>query len=685
MKISQSWLRDYVDFDLPVPELVDRLTMIGLVPEETQTLPSGDVVLDLETYANRPDTLGHRGVAREVATMLGLALKEPVWPLVEDAVRTAELADVEVLDEDLCPRYCGLIVRGVKIGPSPDWLRARIEAAGLRPINNVVDATNYVLFGTGQPIHAFDLAKVGGGRVLVRRAKKGETIRTLEGRDVTLGPEMLVIADEKKPMAIAGVMGGEESGITDRTADIFIESACFDPVSIRGTRKALEMLTDASYRFERGVDVSFAPQAAVMTASLLCGFGGKVTRELIDIYPRPRKPKEIVLRRRRVADLLGVEVGEIFISRTLASLGFDPKLRQPGVWRVQVPSFRVDIEREADLIEEIARFYGYDNIPVVVPALEVLEPLPTEKDRMRRLEERLFHFGFDEVINQSFADPAAEAVLGTGHCPIEIRNPISSKAAVLRTTLLGGLLENTAWNRNRGTDGVHIFETGNTYRWDGEECTVEELALGLASTGPLGPHHWGGKPRMADLFHLKGAVESALSALRYDPLVFVEEAHAFFDDDLSLAVLYKGNGVGRLGRVREKILEFYGLKGPVFAAVVGLQALLEKQPRPFEYVPLPKFPAVVRDLSFLVDRTVPYREIEQAVAKLGVAFLEEFGVVDHYAGPNIPKDRKSLSLRFTYRDPKGTLTAEDVDRAEQKIVKALTAAFMIQLREGGPA
>jgi phenylalanyl-tRNA synthetase beta chain len=403
-----------------------------------------------------------------------------------------------------------------------------------------------------------------------------------------------------------------------------------------------------------------------------------------DIHPRLRKAKEIVLRRKRVADLLGVEIGEEFIGRTLEALGFELRGRQEGVWRVRVPFFRVDIEREADLIEEIARFYGYDKIPSVVPDVAVLEPVASDGERLRKLGERLFHYGFDEVINPSFADPAAEAVLATGRRAVEIRNPISVKASSLRTTLLGGLLENAAWNRNRGLDGVHIFEVGNVYSWN-EDCTVEDLTLCLLSTGPLGPASWAAKPRPADLFHLKGAVESALGALRYDPILFVEAGHPFFDDDAALVLRYKGDAVGRMGRVRESVLGISGVRGPVFAAEIDLGVLFGKQPRPFEYVPLPKFPAVVRDLSFLVERTVPYREIKAAIEKLGVAHLEEFGVVDHYAGDSIPRDRKSLSLRFTYRDSKATLTTEDVDKAEQKIVKALAAAFKIQLREGGPA
>ena len=322
--------------------------------------------------------------------------------------------------------------------------------------------------------------------------------------------------------------------------------------------------------------------------------------------------------------------------------------------------------------------------PLDRPRLAVVEPVPSERERLRKINERLFHYGFDEVINQSFADLGAEAALGTGKRPVELRNPISIKASALRTTLLGGLLDNAAWNRNRGMEGVHIFEIGNIYSWI-EDAAVEDLTLGLISTGPLGAASWAAKPRPADVFHLKGAVESALGALRYDPIQFVEEPHPFFDDDLALAVLYKGKAVGRMGRVREAILALPGVRGPVFAAEIDLGVLFGKQPRPFEYVPLPKFPAVVRDLSFLVDRRVPYREIKAVLEKLGVVHLEEFGVVDHYAGDSIPKDRKSLSLRFTYRDTKATLTTEDADKAEQKIVKALAAAFKIQLREGGPA
>ena len=312
MKISLDWIREFVSVDLPRQELLDRLTMIGLVADTVEER-GGDVILDLETYANRPDTLGHLGVAREIGAMLGLPLQEKSWPIDELPQATTDIADVQILNEGLCPRYCGLVVRNVPVGPSPDGLRRRIEAMGLRPINNVVDVSNYVLFATAQPIHTFDFGKIGGGRIVVRKAKRGETLKDLDARTLELATDMLVIADESRPVALAGIIGGEASGITGATRDVFIESAYFDPVGIRKTAKKLGLSTDASYRFERGADIGFAPRAALMAASLLTQMGGKASRGLIDVYPKPHNPKSVRLRLRRIAELLGAPPGSVSV------------------------------------------------------------------------------------------------------------------------------------------------------------------------------------------------------------------------------------------------------------------------------------------------------------------------------------------------------------------------------------
>jgi phenylalanyl-tRNA synthetase beta chain len=682
MKISLDWLNEYVKVDLPLPDLLERLTMIGLVAEKTEGI-GGDRVVEVETYANRPDTLGHLGIAREVAAMTGARLLERKWPVVELSDRTAALTDVQVLDETSCPRYCGLLVRGVGVGPSPDWLRTKIEAMGLRTVNNVVDVTNYVLFATGQPIHAFDFRKLAGGRIVVRRAMKGEKLTSLDGGVIELTPEMLVIADEEKPVALAGVMGGEETGVTDATVDVFVESACFDPVSVRLTAKKVGLSTDASYRFERGTDIAFPPEAARMAASLLGKFGGKASRGLIDVYPKPRKPKSVVLRHRRIFDLLGVEVPEDFVPRLLADLGFRVEESQKGTWIAEVPSFRVDIEREADLIEEVARFYGYDRIPSEPIPLRSFEPPPNRKrERVQKLRQVLLHHGFDEVINFSFSDPEKEAALRSGREPVALLNPLSARSATMRTTLMMGLLENAARNLNRGLEGVHIFEAGGIYFRD-DEAYCEELSLGLLATGRLGSPHWQSRPEATDFFVLKGAIEAVMAALRYEPFSFKEADHPFFEPGEALALVYKGEKVGSLGVLRKALRDLYSVEGTVYAAEIDLGCLMEKQPKPFVFAPVPKFPGAVRDLSFFVDRKLSWRDVQQVLSRLSVPILEGFELTDRFSGPSVPPDKISLSVRFRYRSAQRTLLAEEVDKAQQEVVGHLRSALNATLREGG--
>ena len=682
MKISIKWLKEYLDSDLPVGDVIDRLNAIGLMVEGLEE-KDGDHILNVETYSNRPDTLGHLGMARELAAALERPLKKRAWPLVEGGEKTSDAADVQILDSDLCPRYCGLVVRDIPVGPSPDWLRQRIQAMGLNPINNVVDISNYVLFSTSHPIHAFDLAKLRDRTVIIRRAQKGERILTLDGRDVELKTDMLVIADSQKPVALAGIIGGEESAVSDATRDVFIESACFDPVSVRKTRKQLGIDTDASYRFERSADVSFPPQAALMAASLLCQMGGKATTGILDVYPEPRKNREIILRHRRIAELLGIEIEGAFVENLFSRLEFPIEPKGNGVWRLKVPFHRVDIEREADVIEEIARFYGYDRIPAELAPLKVIEAAPDkERDKIRKLREVLFHQGFDEILSFSFTDAEREKEFRSGRTPITLRNPVSTKASLLRTTLLGGLLETTAWNRNRGLEGVHVFEAGNIYFGEGDNA-VEKMSLAFSTTGRIGRLHWQGKAENGDFFHLKGTCEMMMAQLRCEPFVFGPADHPFFEPQNTLALSFKSEAVGHLGLVRKSLLEAFSLKDKIYAAEIDLALLLSKQPKPFVYAPVVKFPSVVRDLSFLVDRSVSYQDILRAIDKSSLPYLEDVGPVDLYSGPSLGGDRISLTLRFAYRHPQRTLTADEVDKLDQKIIGLLTAAFKIQMRQGG--
>ena len=682
MRISLNWLKDYVELDLSLPVLIEKLNMIGLMVEDWEEKGS-DVILDIETYANRPDTLGHLGVARELAAALELGIKEQKWPLTEIEQKTSDLADVRIWDVDLCPRYSGMVIKGIQVGPSPEWLRKRIEAVGLKPINNVVDVTNYVLFATAHPIHAFDLAKISGRKIIIRKAKDAEVLRSLEGNDISLSPEMLVIADEKKPIALAGIIGGEESSVKEGTQDVFIESACFDPVSIRKTSKKTGISTDASYRFERGADISFPPQAALIAASLLTQLGGKASKGIADVYPEPRKEKTVVLRHHRISDLLGLEIDEEFAVRTLASLGFQAEVQQRGLWQVKIPQFRVDVEREADLIEEIARFYGYDKIPASLPPLRVLElPVDQKRERINKFRQLLFHNGFDEVLNYSFSDPEKEARLQTGQKAIEIRNPVSSKASLLRTTLLGGLLENIVWNKNRGAEGIHLFEIGNVYFWQ-NETNREQLTLALATTGLVGPVQWHRKSEDTDFFRIKGALESLMTYSRYEPFSFREEDHAFFEQEYSLAMIFKEEMVGYCGLLKKNLLDSYSLKEPVWAAELNLALLFEKQPYSFEFIPVDRFPSITRDVSFIAGRSVLYQDIKEVVEKLAVPYLMEFDPHDRFSGSSIPNGKISLSFRFVFRHPQRTLLAKEVDTLLEKVINALVTKFKFQLREGG--
>ncbi|MBM3297234.1 MAG: phenylalanine--tRNA ligase subunit beta [Candidatus Aminicenantes bacterium] len=681
MKISLEWLREFVETGLSPSELRDRLTMIGLVAESAEER-DGDVVLDVETYANRPDTLGHLGMAREIAAMLGVPLKTPAPSLSELEEKTAEAADVQVPDEALCPRYCGLVVRDVRVGPSPEWLRRRVSAMGLNPVNNVVDVSNFVLFATAQPVHFFDLEKLAGGKVIVRRARKGERLLSLDGRDLALEPDMLVIADEARPVALAGVIGGAETAVGDSTRHVFIESAHFNPVSVRKTSKALGLQTDASYRFERETDVSFPPQAARLAASLLAEFGGRPTREMVDLYPKPRKSRECRLRQKRIAELLGVAVDADFIQSLLAALGFELRAQPRQSWLVRVPSFRVDIEREADLVEEIARFYGYDRIPSALPPLKAVERAAPEDHRPEWVRQVLLQQGFDEVLTYSFVDPERQRAAGSERRPLEIRNPVSSRASQLRTTMVGGLLETISWNLNRGLEGLQVFESGRVYFRE-EETHREQAALGLAAVGRRGGGHWMARPEETGFFHVKGAVEAVMSRLRCKPYRFDHAEHSLFEDGRALRLQYKGDAVGRLGRLRRGLLEAYDLRDDVFYAELELDALLGKTPKPFQFSPVPRFPGVVRDLAFLVGEATSFQEIKDEVEKLALPNLEGFQLVDRFAGASLPAGRVSLAFRFQFRSPGATLQSAEVDKLQERIVGHLRTALKMELREGG--
>jgi phenylalanyl-tRNA synthetase beta chain len=680
MKVSINWLRELVELDCTNEEIIEKLNNVGLMVEDI-TKEENDLILDIETYPNRPDTLGHIGIARELSVCFKKPLKELDFPINWINEPVENFVEITIKDEELCPRYVGMVVRNIKIGESPDWLRKRLEHLGFRPINNVVDITNYVLLLTGHPIHAFDLERIEGRKVFIRKALPGEKILTLEEKIEALSPEMLVIADSKKPIAIAGVIGGEESGIKNETKNILIESAYFDPISIRKTSKKLGLITEASYRFERGADIESPPRAAHIAVSLLSSLGGKVAKGMIDEYPNPRKQKSIVFRIKRAENIIGISLEKNFIEEIFNYLGCEINKTNPNVWQIQIPSHRIDLEREIDLIEEIARFYGYEKIPSQLPLLKITEnPFNAKRERIDQIRRLLTSFGFDEVINYSFTDPEKDNLFKNEKNPVRLRNPITVLSSQMRTSLLGGLLQNIIWNFNRGAEGINIFEIGKVYEWMNEE-PKEQLSLAIAGTGIFRGRHWKEGEKQTDFFILKGTVEALLEKLKFLPFSFEKENCDYFEDELSLSINVKGEKIGYIGLIKGNIRETFEIEEEVYAAEINLESLLNKSLPPVKFKAFSKFPSIIRDLSFTIDKKIPYKEIEKEIEKIAPPILKKFELYDYYKGSSIPPDKVSMTIRFIYSHAGKTLSAEEVQVVHNRILEDLGSKFNIKLRE----
>lgn len=682
MKISTDWLRDFLEFDLSPGQLMDTLNGIGLNVEDWEEAAEG-LILELNPPANRPDILGHMGVARELGAKLDLPLKEMDWRCSDGAEAVQEVLDVQVWEEDLCPRYSGKAVKGVTIGPSEDWLQERLKSLGQNPVNNVVDAANYVLFATGHPLHTFDMDKIGGAKIVVRKAKRGESLIAIDGSELPLEADALVIADETSPLALAGILGGRSSAVSEETSNVFIESAYFNPLSILRTAKTYNLHTEASLRFEKGVDLSFTPQAAQMAAALICRNGGTAYRGMLDVFPKPGKPRTLIFRRRRIQEMLGMEVAADYVEKNLKKLGFSAERQQPDVWQIEVPPFRQDIEKEADLVEEIGRIFGYDRIPCrMAPVTSFSAPPDPEEERSEELRNILFHHGFDEIVSCGLVEPEGQTLFGASPKSISLLNPISSKLSQLRASILPELLNVTAWNMNRGSEGVHIFEIGAVH-FQEDDVFEERRALGLVSSGLLGHPHWQEKQRRTDLYFIKGACETIISQMGFGAVSFPPSLQKGCDDDGALSIKLKGEKIGYIGRLNGNVLDFYSLKDPVWAAEIDLNCLFKKQPERVEFLPVTKYPSIQRDVSFVGDIDISYHDVSEALEKLGLSFLESFTLVSRFVGKPVPINKVSLSFRFVFRHPGKTLLAEEVEGYLKTIIDKLNSQFKFELREGG--
>src|SRR5437016_15918 len=687
MLISHNWLRELTDTKLDPQEVRERLTNVGLAVDAVEER-DGDYVLDVEVPSNRGDCLSHVGIARELAVIEESTVETPKSKIQSANGRTSDFASVEIRDPDLCPRYAARIVRNVKIAPSPEWLRKRLEVLGQRPINNVADTTNYVLHELGQPLHAFDLAKLTENRIVVRRAERHETITTLDGIERSLDKEMLVIADAKRPVAVAGVMGGEDSEISNTTTDVLIESAYFDPASVRRTAKLLGLHTEASHRFERGTDPDGVLQAQKRCVALVCEIaGGVATEDALDIYPSRKNQKVVSLRPERVEAITSLSVSTAEMARILRSLGFDLSDEASAKLTFTVPSWRHDVAIEEDLIEEVARHTGFDRIGTELPPSSLSGEYHSTERRKRALRRSLSALGFDEAINLSFIELSNDFELipefgGLGEENlVTLINPIIEEASRMRQTLLPGLLNSVRHNINHGIRDVCLFELGRLFAANEPgELPREREALALAATGGVVNADQAQAEREIDFFDLKGALEAGVASMNLPPLDFASAEVTHLQPGQAAGISFKGVRVGSIGRLAETVAGQYKFRQPIFVAEVDLTALLETEELPVLYSPLPRFPSILRDVSLLLDRKISVGELLRAVHDQEVKHFVGAKFVGTYEGEGIPEGKRSVTLRFEYRSDDRTLRDEEVNKGHLPFVALVAITMRAEIR-----
>src|SRR5262245_25335915 len=675
------------------------------------TLGLDDHVLEVEITPNRPDCLSIVGIARELAALTGARFRPPTVKLKESGEPARALARVVIEAPDLCHRFTARVIDGVTIGPSPPWLQARLRAVGLRPISNVVDATNYVLWELGQPLHAYDHATVADATIVVRRARDAERFTTLDSQERQLDTSMLVIADPQRAIGLAGVMGGANTEVTEKTTRILLESAWFAPSSIRRSSRALGLRTDAAYRFERGADIETLALASARTAGLIAELaGGTIARGLVDAYPRRRKSRPIRLRMSRVKRVLGVAPPAAQTRKILSGLGLTVKARGADL-AVTVPSFRRDLSMEDDLVEEIIRVWGYDRIPSTLPGGTIaLVTAPAALRQAQSVRRALLGAGLAEVVTYTFSDPARAALFRgpSDRLPVELLNPLAQDASWLRTHPLEGVLNAVATNVRRQQPDVKVFELCKTYvransnkgNADVSEpastslrppsnqagltdpATIEPRWLAIALTGARGEPGWSGSRDRVDVYDAKGFAEHALEALGLRSGAGDGGALGGFEPDCHATLTSEGGVIlGEFGEVAAPLRAQFGIPAPVFAAVISLDVASAVPAAPIRYQPLPRFPAVERDLAFVLgsDRPPTAAQVESAIHETAGSLLRRVVLFDVF---RFSDGRSSLAWRLLFQADDRTLTDDEVNAIQERIVRRITETFHITLRSG---
>jgi len=671
MKVTYQWLKEFVDITETPQQLGARFTNLGMAVDALEQ-HGEDWLFELDVASNRPDCLSHLGVAREAAAAYGLPLKHPKFELHEADKRAADVFSISIVDPDLCARYCGRYIEGVTIGPAPEWLKNRLESIGVRSINNVADITNYVMLELGQPLHAFDADTLGGQEIIVRRGYFDEKITTLDGVERPLNPSMLVIADAHKAVAVAGVMGGAETEISPATKNVLLESANFAPLSIRKTSRGLGLLSEASYRFERGVDVEMARYACDRAATLIQSLaGGTIYRDVIDVYPVPRRTLTAKLQRNRIAAFLGTPVEDAVVERIFERLGFTVERTRDG-WSVEAPSHRIDVIGEVDLLEEIARHYGFDKFPTTLPKWAGHGAALPQESSERVLRNELAATGYTEIVPMVFSDEVTERKFRPDVEPVRLLNPMAENEAVLRTSQIPGMLRTIQWNLyHHGIRDLQLYEIGKVY-WQGGE----RRALILAATGALRKKnvHEGG--REFSFFDLKGDVENLLEAFDLDLTLQSDSIPPYYHPGRTI----RSADLITIGELHPDYADEYKFRHRVYLAEIDVEMLLSSRERRAIRA-IPKLPSIRRDFSLILDQSTPYADVERAVRSVSIPELVHIEPFDRMETGPFPESKYALAISLTYQSTSRTLTDDEVENFDKTVLNSLKQRLGAELRQ----
>lgn len=692
MKVLYNWLKEFVDLAAAPEELRGRMAMCG-VPVEALDQSAAGPALDLEIFSNRGDLLGHTGVAREIAAAFRIRAKSPQPKLKEAAAKTADATRVTIECPDLCGRFTARVIHGVKVQPSPPWLRERLDALGVASINNVVDATNYVMLELGHSLHAFDYDLVRDHSIVVRRAHPKEKLRTLDGIERALPPDACMVCDGdgSRAVGIGGIMGGSETEISFSTKNVLLECAWFNPISIRRTAKALGLRTEASTRFERGADPEMAEFASRRCAEMIQQLaGGEVLAGVVDAYPGKRAPRKIVLTRAEVLRVMGADIPDKEIEAILAALGFAPARVDANrgsagsllaAWECTQPSWRADVEREIDLVEEVARHYGFDKFPPRLPAARQAAARLPHAEAEDRLRERLVGLGYREILTVTHVDEARDALFRPeGVAPARIANPIAEDAGILRSTgsvTTAGALE---WNLNHGQRKLRLFEIGRRYKLNGNE-PVETRVLTIGAAGEAREKSIHEEPCEYGFADLKGdldAIGELAGGFRWEP-----GGAAWLHPARCGRIFLGKEEIGVAGQLARRVNERLKLRHEAFLAELRLDPIFaayrarKDAPR---YEPLPRFPAVERDFSLLLPDGTTFAQVADAIRGVSIGEVASIEAVDLFRGKNVPAGKYSLLVRVTFQSREATLTEAQLADFSGKIVAALEKQLGAVLR-----